>query len=585
MPDQQGAQARAAENGRSVWARLRGAAASPWALSGAASVAAFLALWLIVQPLAGVLRDADATSTVLYFERIVHGQRLEAFVPTTPKPLLTLVYGLTWALTGDWRWLTVLTMLVAAGIVGMAVRLGLRLGGATAAVAVAVGLLAWPDFQLEVAHANSFVWGLALWLIAAVLITADRPRPWAAGTALLLAGLVRTETVWLLGAAVLCAGWSVLAVARGADRSVLKTALPPLLGLLSLPLACLHDWLLTGQPLYWLSVPGGYTALAYPDLEHVSPFRMIAKELVYYRPALALLPLALLGWLLLVRAGRRALSLALACLAGGVLLTLILLGWRAVYISVRYYEEANAVVLLTAAVGIAWLLTRGFELVSKRPVGAGRETPAGRRAAWLSLAPVLVAGVLVLGTVAVDVPQGTLAEPSRLSIDANAALQAHLDDLRPISGRGDRYDRDSARRRIPGDRGPGLSDVRAAVPGQHDFDRDRSAADGARRLGAGLPRRLRRPGARAVGPAHPGRRRVGRHPVRGRPYYSAWEGRAREADAGDRRHGSRLLADSGRRRQLTPGRTATASAPPPLSRAAPARGTARGTAWRRVRRC
>ncbi len=403
--------------------RARVLARDPWVLAGLVGLLAAAVLWLIVQPLAGVTNDTDAATTVLYFNRIVSGHHLEALLPTTPKPLLTLIYGLAWTLTHDWRSLTVLTVVVGAAGVAMAARLAARLGGIGAAVIVTVGLLAWPDFGLEVAHANSFIWGLSLWLLAGVLVTADRPRPWLAGLALLLAGLARTETIWLLAAAAACVAWIGLRALRGGNRAGLRTALPLLIGGLALPLACLHDWLLTGRPLYWLGIPGAYTAIAYPDLQSISPLQAVRKELYYYEPAAALLVLALIGGAWLVLSRRRAMAFALASLAGGVLLTLVVLAWRAVYISVRYYEEADAAVLLAAAVGAAALIS----WVLRRP--AVRRAEGDR---WGLLAPGLVAGALVLGVVAVDVPTGTVgtqAEPSRR---AYAALETRITYLSSI---------------------------------------------------------------------------------------------------------------------------------------------------------
>ena len=157
--------------------RAAGWIRGPAGLSALVAVIAAVVLWLVIQPLARATADTDAAASVMYFDRIVHGHRLEAFFPTTPKPLLTLVYGLAWSLTHDWHSLAVMTLMVGALGVGLAARLAARLGGIAAAAFVAVGLVAWPTFRLETADANSFVWGLALWLLAGVLITAERPRP------------------------------------------------------------------------------------------------------------------------------------------------------------------------------------------------------------------------------------------------------------------------------------------------------------------------------------------------------------------------------------------------------------------------
>ena len=84
-------------------------------------VAAFVAIaWCVVtlDLLGPATIDPDASSSVLYFDRIVSGHRLEGFVPTTPKPLLTVVFGLSWGLVHDWRmlvWETVLAWGLAVG--------------------------------------------------------------------------------------------------------------------------------------------------------------------------------------------------------------------------------------------------------------------------------------------------------------------------------------------------------------------------------------------------------------------------------------------------------------------------------------
>jgi hypothetical protein len=405
--------------------RLDDFARNPGLLTGSVVVLAAVVLWLLVRPLAGATNDTDSMATVLYFDRIVHGQRLEAFVPTTPKPLLTLAYGLAWSLTGDWRSLTILTIGAGALAVGFAARLAGRLAGPGAAAFAVIGLLVWPEFQQEVANANSFVWGLGLWLLAGVLITADRPRPWLAGLALLLAGLVRTETIWLLAVAVASVGFLALRALRGGDRRAFRTALPLLLGALAIPLACLHDWLLTGRPLYWLGVPAGYTAQAYPNLAAVAPLSTLKSEAVHFEPMWPLLGLAILGGLTLMATRHRTVALALAALAAGVLATLVLLAWRGVYISARYYEEADAAVLLAAAVGGAWLA--GWAVDRTR----GRASDWLRsRAAGLGWGAVLVA----VAAVALVGSSGNLDSQLMPGRDSNARLAEQLPRLESVLG-------------------------------------------------------------------------------------------------------------------------------------------------------
>ena len=397
---------------------------SPAGLSALVAAGAAVVLWLAIQPLTRATADTDAAASVMYYGRIVDGHRLEAFFPTTPKPLLTFLYGLAWSLTHDWHSLAVMTIAAGALGVGLAARLAARLGGVPAAAFVSVGLLAWPDFRLEVGDANSFVWGLALWLLAAVLITADRPRPWAAGAALLLAGLARTETVWLVAA---LAAWAALVAfqsRRTGDRSGLRLTLPPLIGALAVPLACVHDFLLSGRPLYWLSVPGGYTALAYPDLASASPLATLHKEALHYIPLVSLLVIAAIGLAWLATTRWRAVSFALVALIVGVLGTLVVIAWRGVFVSERYYEEADAAILLAAAVGGGLLVRMSMEWAADRSAGGRGLVPAAglpwrRRAALGGVAVLLALGVAWLA-----VPQGAVEPALARAGQEDAALTA-----------------------------------------------------------------------------------------------------------------------------------------------------------------
>ena len=122
----------------------------PALLAALVALGSVVALWLAIDPLARPTSDPDASASVLYFNRIVGGQRLEAFWPTTPKPLLTLIYGLSWWPTNDWRSLAIVTIVAGGLAVGLAARFAARMGGAGAAVLLTVGLLAWPDFRISV---------------------------------------------------------------------------------------------------------------------------------------------------------------------------------------------------------------------------------------------------------------------------------------------------------------------------------------------------------------------------------------------------------------------------------------------------
>jgi len=198
---------------------------------------------------------------------------------------------------------------------------------------------------------------------------------------------------------------------------------PLLLGALAVPLDCLHDWLLTGRPLYWLSVPSGYTALISPNLAPSSPLETIKNELVHYRPALPLVGLAIVGLIALVLVKRRAIAFALSSLVGGVLLTVIYLSWRAVFVTPRYYEEADAPLLLLAAIGtgavVVWLVGRAMG-----------ERQGWHR--WRQLVSGGVAAVLALGVVVVDVPHGAVEPQLDQVASGYAAVESQVTTLRVI---------------------------------------------------------------------------------------------------------------------------------------------------------
>src|SRR6266542_1292979 len=198
----------------------------------------WLGLWAVVAVVVGALvrvlgpavLDPDEYAAALYFDDLVHGRRLQEFLLSAPKPLLTLVHGLAWTVTHDWRAGTALTVAAFALAVAALARAAWRLAGAPAALAVAISLVGSGALVLQVARGNSVVWAAAGWAVALDALARPRRRWGVAAAALLLAGLARAET-WLL--------------------------LPPAAPLLWLG----HDYLLAGDALYSLKVPERYTDL------------------------------------------------------------------------------------------------------------------------------------------------------------------------------------------------------------------------------------------------------------------------------------------------------------------------------------
>jgi hypothetical protein len=233
------------------------------------------------------------------------------------------------------------------------------------------------------------------------------------GVALLLTGLARAES-WLL--LPLAAGYGVVAWRRGERRAAL------LLLPLAAPLLWLaHDWLLTGDPLYGIRVPGRYTDLV-AGRQVVAPGDWLALVARRYRADPLLLALAVAGAVWLVR--RRAwLWLAGLGVAGaGVLALLGLEAWRGTYISWRYFDPADLALRVTAALGAAalasWVAAR---LAGRRP-GVGPAAAVAGAALLVGLAcwPLAPTDPLVAST---------LDRDTRLSANTATAIAS----LAPIA--------------------------------------------------------------------------------------------------------------------------------------------------------
>jgi hypothetical protein len=347
---------------------IRRAVASEAIMAVTAGVAAVLFAAIIVRPFEASIADPDAAASVLFFDRILRGQRLEIFLPTTPKPFLTLLYGATFNLTSDWR-LPTFEALAAFGVaVAAAVRLGSRLGGPAAGAVAGIALASSVELVFEVARANSVAWALAGWLVAGVALTEMPRRPWIAGIALLVAASCRAETYLLLGPVTIAL--ATMAARGGSARREARAGLPILVGLLALPIASLHDLLLNGNPSAWIAVPAGYTAIVTPDLASVSPpaFLLMVAERYAERPLLT--GLAAAGMVVLARRRHWAILGGSAALTVGIVALLGFIAWRGVFIAPRYFEQVDLALIVPAAVAVGI----GVDEIRR---GSGRAALAG----------------------------------------------------------------------------------------------------------------------------------------------------------------------------------------------------------------
>ena len=155
-----------------------------WPIAAVVGALAAVIAFVAIQAWLEGTNDPDSMASVLYFQRLTAGQHLEVTVLTTPKPFLTLVYGLTWNLAHDWRTIVWETIGIHGVSVALAVVLAGRLAGAAAAAFVAVVFIGSSSELAEVAQANSLSWAVAGWLIAGVAVASvrlnsgSRARPW-----------------------------------------------------------------------------------------------------------------------------------------------------------------------------------------------------------------------------------------------------------------------------------------------------------------------------------------------------------------------------------------------------------------------
>lgn len=371
-------------------------------------------LFWLVRPLSGGPAASDAASSVLYFDRIVSGRHLEAWLNTTPKPLLTVVYGILHAIDGQWRLVSVAAVLATAiGIVlgAEAVR---RVAGIAAAAFAAVGLIGSLSLATEASWSYGLPWAFALWMAAGLMLLRDRPRYGLAGGFLLLAGLARPETFILVGVA-------SLGVAAAAVRGRLPTrgAWLITIGWLAIPVICLHDLLLTGDPFWWLSVA--------PHAVELSGGRARSLAGTMYMAATRLISMivlvlgALAGGIILLRRRSWVATAGLVGMGPLVIVYTWLLAVRNIQTLTHYLHPIDLATILGAAIGVGVFLSmaRG-RLESRIPRLAG---PMG--------SALVIAAAIALA-VAFSPEYSPLSARARQLIAAEGERDARVASLLPI---------------------------------------------------------------------------------------------------------------------------------------------------------
>jgi hypothetical protein len=370
----------------------------------------FLLALVVGLELARPLRSAsvafDSQVAVVHFDRIVSGRPIEVFLSTTPKPLLTVIYGSLHALTGDWRpiaWAAILAFGLAIAGVGALVG---RAAGPVAGAFSALAVLASPTLLFDVGFALATPWALLGWVAAGLALTAERPRYGLAGLALFLASLARLETLVLVGVAL------VVLIGSHVTRNAAprRAWLVPLIGFAALLVMGAHDWLLSGDPLLWSKVAIRYTEET--TLHVLSPGEVVAFLIGRYAVVGAVSLLAVIGVIRLFAARQFAIAFGLIGLGPGVAAFLVFLAMRGIFVSDRYAASIDIAVAAAAGVALGGISIDVLERIAStfpRLTGAG--TTAGVVAA-------AVAAVLMTW------PQGpfndTLRSQVRTNLDAGA---------------------------------------------------------------------------------------------------------------------------------------------------------------------
>jgi hypothetical protein len=315
---------------------------------GVIGLGAVIVSLIVIRPFDGAPIAYDAAASVIHFERIAGGIHLEGGLSTTPKPLLTLIFGLIYDSGAGWLGISLATIAAWGVAVAAAAYLCSRIAGPVAGVAVALSLIGARIMVPEVAGALGLVWALLCWVLAGLAATAGRPRWGLAGILLGLGALARLETFLVLGLAF------ALLVLRRVGPAGVRGPVPSgvwrlMIGWAALPVMLIHDWALTGNPMYWTTVAAAYSVNNRPP----SPLMVIEHIglLIVSMPFLAV-PAAV-GAVSLMRGRSVPLAVGLAALGPGVAVFLVVLAARHLFVDPRYYAPIELSIIVAAAIGLA----------------------------------------------------------------------------------------------------------------------------------------------------------------------------------------------------------------------------------------
>jgi hypothetical protein len=323
-----------------------------FALIGGLFLAVAAIAFVLIRPISSASIGPDAAAPVIHFQHIIAGRHLEGYLGQTPKPLLTVLYGLLYSTTDDWRpiaWASIAAFAMSVVLGGV---LGHRVGGFAAGAFVAVGFLVSGALLLDVTYAYAVSWALLAWLVAALAVTAGPPRYAIAGVALMVGSLARLETLIVIVAAAAGLALAEMVARRSGQPRPDRRAYLILLGFLAIPIMLVHDLLLTGDPLFWAEI-AQLNSVGAAGVR--GPFQIAVWVAAHLAGEAALLPLAALGVFVLIRRRQWALVLGLFALGPGVAAFLVYLGARGIFVSARYLDPVDLALLFCAGIGLVAL--------------------------------------------------------------------------------------------------------------------------------------------------------------------------------------------------------------------------------------
>ncbi len=348
----------------------RSAVTLRWISVAGLFVAALVIGFAVARPVSSASIGFDSQVAVLDFSRLLAGRHVEVFLSTTPKPLLTFIFGPLELLTHDWRTLAWATLLAFGLAVVLTAELARRIGGNLAWLFVGAALAGSGALLFDVGYALATPWALLGWSAAGLAVSANRPRYGLAGIALLLASLARLETLLIVATAgmvlVLLSYDPLKLVAEGRGlRPPPRRAWLILLPVAALPIMGLHDLLIYGDPLFWVSVPARYSALTSRPILHAP--ELVRWLLERYLGLWPLVVLAVAGVGRLLRQRSWAVVAGLIGLGPGMAAFLVLLALRHIYVPDRYAAPIDLALILSAGIGTAWLLATAQARVRRLP--------------------------------------------------------------------------------------------------------------------------------------------------------------------------------------------------------------------------